>query len=166
MREHVAREAVHDEDLQGERVRGHEIGEDVDGLVDVTCVERSDARSGDALFAHGELRVEAEVNVRPTEEWQESGQLLLQRAATQLYVEKKQGAMASRPPINLLDERRVSALTELAVAPGRSLGDDGDQVQRGLHRRRGIGGRPRCDLAIEPRQHRVDRLRAEYAHTP
>src|SRR5438105_10134582 len=74
--------------------------------------------------------------------------------------------MTPRPSIYALDERGVGTLTVLAVAPGRALSDDGDQMQRRLDRRRRIGGGPGGNLAIESREHGVDGLGPEDAHAP
>ncbi len=134
-------------------------------LLATSCVERSDhvvhvvgAHLADlrarphpfALVVHRELGVDAEVHVGSREKRQQARQLGLQRAVPDLNVEKEERVLALRPPVDLLDERRVHAQAVHPVAAGRALRDDGDQVQRGLNRRRRIGAcaiRPRFDRA-------------------
>src|SRR5205823_1151051 len=127
-------------------------------------VERTDPVTGNPLRAGCEFGVEAEMNIGSREEGEETRQLLLERAPPELYVEEEQRILPSRPTIHPLDERRVSALAIFAVAPRGSLGNYGNQMQRRLHWRGSIGRGPRSDFTVEPRQHRIDRLRAEHSH--
>ena len=68
------------------------------------------------------------------------------------------------PAVHPLDEGAVHALTVLPVTAGRTLCDDGNEMESWLHRHGGIGFAPGHDFAIEPREHRVGREGAEDAH--
>ena len=162
--EHVAGEAVHDEHFRRQRVGGHEGGEEINGLIHVRGVEASDSSARGAAVTHRELRIQAKVNVGPAKKRDEARQLGLQRATAKLNVKEEKGVATARPAVYSLDQSAVRSLPVLAVATGRTLRDDRDEVKCRLRWCGGIGGAPLgCD-AIQSREHRVNRLQREYTH--
>ena len=69
-----------------------------------------------------------------------------------------------REAVDLLDQVGIGALAMHSVLAGLALGDRHDEVQRRLHRRRGIGGAPLADDGVELGEHLIVRDLAEDSH--
>src|SRR5438105_4498397 len=155
--EHLARESMHDQNLGRKVVFGHQTRQQVDGVVHVARAHRPDPRAGLVAGLHRELGIDAQHHVGTREERNESRQLFLDSALSNLHVEKEKGVLFLRPAIDHVDQAVGHAKPVFAIPPGKSLGYNRDQVKRGLYRVRWISFRPGGDLFVEARQHLVRR---------
>src|SRR5688572_18882977 len=113
---------------------------------------------------HHELRVDTEMNVGALEEMLEAREQLAYVAVPGLNVDEHDRVFRLRPAVDHFDHRIAHDRAVLARRTGIALRNDGDEVQRRLHRCRGVGSLPLLYFIFETTEHVLRLELAERTH--
>ena len=159
--DHVVGELVDQEQLLREIVARAQLREPRRGGVHLARVDAPDHLAGDLAGTDAPLRVEREAHVRLAQPPLQPRRLVEEVRAAGLDVEQQEHPVApGGAQVAVDDPRRLARAVHAVVARVR-VGDDGDELERGLHG--APGPRVGAGLAREPPRGLVGRADAEGA---
>ncbi len=155
---------MHHQHLGGQLAALHHVGQEPDGVVDLSRVHGSNFPAGPGPVLHGKLGIQRQVHIRPLEEMCQPRQFRLHCAESHLHVHEEEPPPLLGPLCHPLDNAVGHPQPVHAVPAAVGLRHRDDHVESRPHRYRGIRLGPFGDRLLQPPEHLVPGVLAQHAH--